>query len=114
MRISDWSSDVCSSDLAQAVDAGLQRLERPAVLVVDVGDDGHRGAGDDAGQTLGGLGLVARAAHDVAPGGRQREIGRASCRVSVCPYVLFSVVSLSLHIYSFSSFSFSIFFFFFF
>src|SRR3546814_6823580 len=26
MRISDWSSDVCSSDLTRALDASLQRL----------------------------------------------------------------------------------------
>src|SRR3546814_1277042 len=66
MRISDWSSDVCSSDLiAQADHGGL------------VGD------------------LLAvepcAAALDQAPGftlrGRKTEIGRASCRERVCQYV---------------------------
>ena len=52
----------------QAVDPGLERGERHAVLVVDVGHDGHRRPGHDAGQALGRLGLVARAPHDVAAG----------------------------------------------
>ncbi len=34
-------------------------------MEVDVGDDGHRRSGHDAGQTLGGRFLVAGAAHDV-------------------------------------------------
>src|SRR3546814_20232501 len=45
---------------AQAVDAGLQRLEGTAVLVVDVGADRHRRTRDDAGQAPGGLARVAR------------------------------------------------------
>ncbi len=49
----------------QARHAGVERLERPPVLVVDVGDDRHRRAGHDGGQALGRLDLVARAAHDV-------------------------------------------------
>src|SRR3546814_12954621 len=34
MRISDWSSDVCSSDLR---DEDRERIERPAGLAVDIG-----------------------------------------------------------------------------
>src|SRR3546814_9147346 len=35
MRISDWSSDVCSSDLVDKARAELQRLERDYNLEVD-------------------------------------------------------------------------------
>src|SRR3546814_8246670 len=66
MRISDWSSDVCSSDLRSPLDrllAGAQQLRRRTVL-----------------------------AHQVVA----REIGRASCRERVCQYVSISVVAVSL------------------
>src|SRR3546814_8941964 len=52
MRISDWSSDVCSSDLAHAVVAGgeIGRAEHAELLGVDgqpaaVDDHRHPGAG---------------------------------------------------------------------
>src|SRR3546814_2659016 len=77
MRISDWSSDVCSSDLvaglAYAMFAGGRTL---------------------AGAVLLGLGAVL--AVITAPGVAQtagtalspeQEIGRASCRERVCQYV---------------------------
>src|SRR3546814_3819447 len=66
MRISDWSSDVCSSDLhlAHLLHAGL------------VGGD-LRG---EVGQVL------LRVAAGVAAG-FQQQIGRASCRERVCQYV---------------------------
>ena len=67
---------------AQAVHAGLHGLERPTVLVVDVGDDRDRRAGHDLGQPLGGLDLVAGAAHDVAPGAGQRvDLGERALHV---------------------------------
>src|SRR3546814_3303123 len=80
MRISDWSSDVCSSDLAaDAVERVLQR-ER----VDDRGQHAHvvgRGALHAA---RGGR----NAAEDVAATHHQAdEIGRASCRERVCQYV---------------------------
>src|SRR3546814_3595070 len=77
MRISDWSSDVCSSDLdedllpgdevvvAVALGARLQRADigaRPRLGEV-------HGAGPLAGDQL------------------CKEIGRASCRERVCQYV---------------------------
>src|SRR3546814_6023136 len=62
MRISDWSSDVCSSDLA------LQRDIELAVL--DQARAHFRNA----------VGVVCRQV-DLA------EIGRASCRERVCQYV---------------------------
>src|SRR3546814_16915963 len=105
MRISDWSSDVCSSDLlrANALAVGLKRgkliledhlgiIEQPAdkrrLAVV------HRSAGDEAQQRLvlmdfeilidvlgdERVGLV----DDVTV---RHQIGRASCRERVCQYV---------------------------
>src|SRR3546814_13152349 len=89
MRISDWSSDVCSSDLPICVeDAGdphlatahssvieRQSFSRPLALVVT----GARAARIDAAAIL--LALA---------------IGSASCRGRVCPYVSVSVVAVSL------------------
>src|SRR3546814_9271770 len=76
MRISDWSSDVCSSDLR-----GLGFARRFAVAVgADPGrlDRGGRGPFAQAARRSG----RARA-RDHGPG----EIGRASCRERVCQYV---------------------------
>src|SRR3546814_4693249 len=63
MRISDWSSDVCSSDLLG--DAGLHGFGRSAGIV---------------GADVDGRGSDVRILGD-------RQIGRASCRERVCQYV---------------------------
>src|SRR3546814_2847406 len=92
MRISDWSSDVCSSDLrivepcdptgenlvlddALAAKAGtdFEKVERLEIEIV--GDLGIRRRGQP--RALGGRGI------DGAIG----EIGRASCRERGCQYV---------------------------
>src|SRR3546814_2611715 len=71
MRISDWSSDVCSSDLGgHPADAGADGV---------VGEEGLRP-------------LDHRLVHgepreDPEGGHRERKIGRASCRERVCQYV---------------------------
>src|SRR3546814_987305 len=62
MRISDWSSDVCSSDLAH-VPRQLPAIGR------------FREAARDSRRRRG------------LRGKRAREIGRASCRERVCQYV---------------------------
>src|SRR3546814_12086813 len=92
MRISDWSSDVCSSDLAGVVarkrDDAVQQVFHRHLLA---GRQEH-------GRT--GLGAV-----PLLPGFRPdgeflvqfQEIGRASCRERVCQYVLTSVVAVSLN-----------------
>src|SRR3546814_3865221 len=70
LRISDWSSDVCSSDL----------IDRPALPVANrLGPDArqrshHRAAGGDPPDAVRHLSV-----HD--------QIGRASCRERVCQYV---------------------------
>src|SRR3546814_18395835 len=87
MRISDWSSDVCSSDLAAArspIDALLASRERPgeALRLADTilsRDATHC------------LALTVRA--DIPL--RQGKIGRASCRERVCQYVSIPVVAVS-------------------
>src|SRR3546814_3844542 len=74
MRISDWSSDVCSSDLAcQAARAVLRGLGPSVGGVVLVGALGQR-----AGQPV-----------HIGDGGEMlgHQIGRASCRERVCQYV---------------------------
>src|SRR3546814_14585174 len=103
MRISDWSSDVCSSDLSSLDGApqtagGLQRMK--AAEAVDHAGEGHLrraidGIDHDVGLGVDGMALLDQPVEDlvrvaalqqrpvVAPG----EIGRASCRERVCQYV---------------------------
>src|SRR3546814_8585533 len=78
MRISDWSSDVCSSDLGGAAD--YQEKLRACHVIVDheeraalIREGAHKVAAD-AGLTL------------------VEEIGRASCRERVCQYASISGV----------------------
>src|SRR3546814_1832872 len=99
MRISDWSSDVCSSDLNRAwvtfdraaVGAWYtQLLQRNALAVehaedVMIGDDQQAcriAEGGVVGEP-GGIGMAVRRDD------RQMldQIGRASCRERVCQYV---------------------------
>src|SRR3546814_16504320 len=93
MRISDWSSDVCSSDLAAA------------------GSEQGGEAEHDEARARGGK-RKERLRHQISPlrlsaacpGGRRwlsslftaSEIGRASCRERVCKYASISVVHVSL------------------
>src|SRR3546814_1003866 len=68
MRISDWSSDVCSSDLGGSVrSCDLEHQPRRQ-------DDG-----DEEGEQHRGRGVGWDRAHI--------KIGRASCRERVCQYV---------------------------
>src|SRR3546814_11385753 len=85
MRISDWSSDVCSSDLRacrqsedarrpRRPDSGASRSRHPRRP--------RRPAGQPAD----------RRQHPYP----SQQIGRASCRERVCQYVSISVVAVSL------------------
>src|SRR3546814_19912183 len=104
MRISDWSSDVCSSDLTglltgRAVtthwayaDAFRDRFPEAKLdidrLIIDGGD--IISAGGLMAWTDLGLKLVERFLGPVAMAQTARmmlEIGRASCRERVCQYV---------------------------
>src|SRR3546814_17543825 len=101
MRISDWSSDVCSSDRPLAGDCGhgvflrvenANRRRGAAAIAAPAGAAAEQavvtGTEGEVGQPL-ALGIP-RAAVDA------RQIGRASCRERVCPYVSISVVGVSL------------------
>src|SRR3546814_8156236 len=83
MRISDWSSDVCSSDLDKNGDipAGFCRC-RHMGSVRDIEFDGNGPARKVFGEMI-GVRDFARADIDFG----DSEIGRASCRERVCQYV---------------------------
>src|SRR3546814_1022613 len=88
MRISDWSSDVCSSDLVVKIvhDALVEMLGAhasdlaidvtPPAVVMMVGLQG-------SGKTT----TTAKIAKRLSDRERKKEIGRASCRERVCQYV---------------------------
>src|SRR3546814_14809457 len=114
MRISDWSSDVCSSDLMPAAQRGdhcglaarLQPLDTLAqghdfarIFVAELPGGivpslalGHRdvGAADAAAlhaqQDFAGAGLGIGQSLDRDRSAAARKIGRAWCRESVCQY----------------------------
>src|SRR3546814_7895759 len=91
MRISDWSSDVCSSDLLHhdleaigsygLIIAGVVP-RREGILTPAVG-------GDDVGELarLQSLGALEHQMLEKVREPRFAEIGRASCRERVCQYV---------------------------
>src|SRR3546814_16956568 len=81
MRISDWSSDVCSSDLPSMQ---ARRQQHAGDQVVD------RVRADRRPQRPGA------AIDPCEQRPHHREIGRASCRERVCQYVSNSVVAVSL------------------
>src|SRR3546814_4157889 len=77
MRISDWSSDVCSSDLLEKADIASE-IHIPAGTTASI----------STGLTIAvpaGLEAQARASSSLPDG--LLEIGRASCRERVCQYV---------------------------
>src|SRR3546814_3184706 len=89
MRISDWSSDVCSSDLWNLHNAhvdvvesgeGSLELERGVVRVVP---EGEQQVNRDATECCLPQGIVNR----TPVLGARLEIGRATCRERVCQYV---------------------------
>src|SRR3546814_12881381 len=117
MRISDWSSDVCSSDLAGVLCMPTVGALKHAVKAVELGADiitvqgaeggGHTGSVPTtlllpqvldavkvpvvaAGGFHSGRGLAGALAFGAA------EIGRASCWGGVCQHVEISVGAVSL------------------
>src|SRR3546814_8487547 len=97
MRISDWSSDVCSSDLANDyVGKGLSGgmiVVRPAPsspLMPKTNENTIVGNTVLYGATGGKLFAAGQAGERFAvrnSGAITVEIGRATCRERVCPYV---------------------------
>src|SRR3546814_15077922 len=94
MRISDWSSDVCSSDLRGFLDLHLcGALPAVADIVADRVVEQHAVLRNDADR---GAQASLRHLRDVlAVYGDTAAIGRASCRESVCQYVSISVVDVT-------------------
>src|SRR3546814_11844562 len=93
MRISDWSSDVCSSDLRR----------HAAALAIGAANGVARRLGGNHDDVDVGTGLNLAVVHVEAVSKRQgrtgldvAKIGRASGRERVCQYVYISVVAVSL------------------
>src|SRR3546814_5275105 len=80
MRISDWSSDVCSSDLKRFGDVivGAEFQPDHAIHRIALGGQHHDWQGANGCRVRADL-----PAHVQAVG----KIGRASCRERVCQYV---------------------------
>src|SRR3546814_19757604 len=88
MRISDWSSDVCSSDLAASMVACISLVMCRIPVSSEGGKRRQIWASAQRKSRNGAL--------PVMPGPGMRQIGRASCRDRVCQYVLISVVAGTL------------------
>src|SRR3546814_16493458 len=92
MRISDWSSDVCSSDLGLPRSGGAvgRGAARPDIRATTSRTSARCGS-----HMLDRSGPAADAG--AAESGSDREaIGRESCRERVCQYVSISVVAVAL------------------
>src|SRR3546814_10123307 len=91
LRISDWSSDVCSSDLADARRLGLLGAKKLAPRGRVEEEIAHRDRRSDGRSMRPGRRRdVAFGLDDAALGlrrGARNEIGRASCRERVCQFV---------------------------
>src|SRR3546814_13094308 len=98
MRISDWSSDVCSSDLSSPVGAILSnssatvsignyfRFVEGDTSGAAISDDGYTITPVGGGAGLGSTRYVISEDISLIPAGAYyfEEIGRASCRERVC------------------------------
>src|SRR3546814_19790209 len=94
MRISDWSSDVCSSDLLPGIGAGQE------AAVAD-GAPGAQGTAEDKAAEAtptadDSTAIEAEKGEVTAAVNGENQIGRASCRERVCQYVSNSVFAVSL------------------
>src|SRR3546814_8283748 len=85
MRISDWSSDGCSSDLKET----LYRAVVTGILDVWLSALGEIAVDDDPAEALSGYVRRKMALSRERPEASRvfAKIGRASCRARVCQYV---------------------------
>src|SRR3546814_20504765 len=89
LRISDWSSDVCSSDLFGSVALASSHTETgKKVRELGLGYTFEPPEVESLVAFLRGYSMAEHLA--------RREIGRASCRERVCPNVLISVAAVIL------------------
>src|SRR3546814_15661364 len=101
MRISDWSSDVCSSDLARITSNKPEGIEIDGIIIPRkcVGEvmkivdevEGNVGIELSAAKirfTLGNVIITSKVIDGTFPDYKRIiQIGRASCRERVCQYV---------------------------
>src|SRR3546814_12460005 len=92
MRISDWSSDVCSSDLAfdQQRSEGERLGRRPVDVLAGLD---HLALGFELARDLA---VEVEVCRHFGEAEADFQIGRASCRERVCQYGSISVVAVSL------------------
>src|SRR3546814_12634806 len=99
MRISDWSSDVCSSDLRFATSVVQPFAHFLAGLEIGHAFGVHRdrsaGARIAAGARFAGSRREGAEAAQLDPAAGGEQVGRASCRESVGQYVYISVVAVA-------------------
>src|SRR3546814_13406374 len=102
LRISDWSSDVCSSDLFDFHQLLRHVIEQWTALAADFEGGAVRFVDeplhfeiDLAHRLFAVIDLARRLRAEERRAAFAVEIGRASCRESVCPYVYVSVVVVS-------------------
>src|SRR3546814_12586125 len=107
MRISDWSSDVCSSDLP-CIDRHQGVVDDGRSVAFDLKDYAHvdhgyaatihksQGVTVDRAHVLATPGMDRHSASVALSRHRDGEIGRASCRERVCQYVENSGVGVSV------------------
>src|SRR3546814_19942086 len=103
MRISDWSSDVCSSDLRSEMAAkGANYLRRNNMVRRDgwivqlPGPDNALGQVKFDMRNDYAIYLHDTPAQHLFESAKRHQIGRATCRERVCHYVYISVVAVSL------------------
>src|SRR3546814_5343788 len=89
MRISDWSSDVCSSDLHCSHHVSLRgetlRVRRQNTSSLAPKRDSLRSVGECQATTS--VFSLVYSEDECSASEKAREIGRASCRARVCQYV---------------------------
>src|SRR3546814_5366056 len=92
MRISDWSSDVCSSDLTSVVVIAVPAILRRAGRVVGARASGDAAVIDEFRHRQGGRAGAVEHLHEAAGAEDSRcavrcKIGSAACRERVCQEV---------------------------
>src|SRR3546814_20312452 len=104
MRISDWSSDVCSSDLLGVTLNGVHHLERPGEATARTHADKRFGAGQVVQGVDRETGIVRPRLRNTLteevlhlhPHAVGEQIGRGSCRERRWQHAEFSVVAVYL------------------
>src|SRR3546814_4975065 len=95
MRISDWSSDVCSSDLyAQSMQSEWGVYRNIRFFVSTIGSVEYNASA--LNKNVYNILTVGLQAYACIKQNLASEIGRASCRERVCQYVYISLLAVTL------------------